>query len=239
MNIICDVLIVAVIVLCAVVGRHKGFVKTFFDLFGTILALLAAFFLNKPLASFLSEKIFHPMLSNRFTESLKKAAGSIQEKLDFSDLPLTQPVKDVLSRFHTDADAVGEAASNADRGGDVSRQVADSVTAPFANVLSAVVAFIVIFLASILVIRLLALAFDWIAKLPVLRTCNHALGLAVGLATGVLLAILLASLFSALEPVLQSRPEAFWNSFEADDTVVLRFFAKFDFMDLVTTYFKK
>ncbi len=148
-------------------------------------------------------------------------------------------MKNVLSRFHTDAGSVREAAETADPGGDVSRQVADSVTAPFANVLSAVVAFIVVFLAAILVIRLLALAFDWVARLPVLRSFNHVLGLLAGLVTGVLLAVLLASLLSALEPVLQSRPEAFWNGFSVEETVVLRFFAKFDFLDLVTHYFNR
>ncbi len=91
MNIICDVLLVLVIVLCAFFGRRKGFVKTFFDLFGTILAFFAAFFLNKPFAAFLSEKIFHPPLSNRFTESLRKAAGSIQENSIYPIFPAPTP----------------------------------------------------------------------------------------------------------------------------------------------------
>lgn len=237
MNILCDFFLLAVVVVCAVLGRKNGFVKTVFDLFGTLISFCVAWFLHDPLAGFLDQNVFRPFLAGRFLSALQESTGLSPDRIDLGNLPATQAVADLLSRFHTDPAGVGSAADAASGAGDVLRTAAETVVSPLSSLLAAVSAFVALLLVSFALIRILAAVFDWISRLPVLKTCNKALGLVAGLLLGLLIVFLLSAVLSAAAPLVHSLPGPFWQDFDPERTYVLRFFARFDFLQFITRYF--
>ena len=229
MNITSDLVLAAILILAAVIGRKRGFVKTVFGLFGSVIAFVASFFLCRPFGSFLEEKIFLPRLSERFLSSLEEVSGTVRDQLNFSSLPETSGVSDLLKRFGTNASAVSSAAS----GQSTAQAVAEKVVSPFSHMISIAAAFFIVFIAVTLLLKLAEVLLDLVAKIPGLKFSNHLLGLIAGLVWGVLLVAILSALLSELAPFIQSAASPFFRDFDPEKTFLLRFFRHFDFLGAV------
>ncbi len=223
MNLICDLLLIAIVVLCAWIGKRRGFIKTFFGLVGSLLSwgLTALFF--RPVGNFLSREFFSPALHRHFLHLLEQKAGSGEEHLEFSALP--ESCNEVLERYGVSAERIRDfAAEHAESGEQLAEKVADFVVDPIAGAIGNAVAFLVLFIVFTIAVRVLVKALDLISRLPILNFSNRFLGLAVGAVWGLVLAVLLSSLLALLEPGMRGSDYAFLQSFDLSRTFLVRFF---------------
>ena len=233
MNLICDGLIVAVVILCAVIGRKRGFIKTFFGLFENIVSFLIALFLARPVGNFLSERVVSPAMEKLFVRTIAQKAGVAAENVDWFHLP--DACLEFLKRFGVSLDFVRETATQkaGETGEKVAYSVASAATAPVAAAIGYAAAFILLFVACLLLVKLIIKLLDLAARLPGLKFSNRLLGLLIGAVQGVFLAYLLAVLLVHIAPGLQSADASFLRQFDPDQTVVIRFLNRFDFFSLI------
>ena len=229
MNMIFDALILLVIILSAWIGKKRGFIKTFFDFFGSLISFILASVLAKPVGSFLSEKYFEPAVRRFFVDAFLEKAGTDAQSIDFSALP--EPCKELLQRFQfSSADLEKVVSDTKETGADLLDRIASSVAGPIASAIGYAVAVFGLFLIFLFVLRLLVKLLDLIAKLPGLNFSNRSLGLLAGVALGLVLAVLLSSLIVLSEPLICKSEYAFLQSFDSKKTVLVRFFSSFDFL---------
>ncbi len=232
MNILADLILVAVIALCAFIGRKNGFVKTIFSFFSSIVAFIVASLLSRPIGAFLGENVFYPFFEKHVLTALSEGAGKSVAEIDFSALP--EACKAVLSRFQVTEEALkGFLAESGQTAGQATADaVGRYVAEPIAHSVGVAVAFAALFIVSLILLRILSRALDLISKLPVLNFSNRTLGLVIGLVFGLFIAFLLSGILSLSEPMLQGVENAFFQAFDVEETVLLKLFSKVDLLSV-------
>ena len=227
-HVIVDLIAAAVIIGFAVAGVLRGFVKTFFGLFGTILALAAALFLLSPLSTFLKEKWIGPGLSDFFLSRLTEETQQEAAEIDFSALP--ESAAALFERFGVSEEALNETLRKAGKnvGKELAAAMAERAVESVASLLSKAVAFLSVFLLASLLIWILATVLDLVAKVPGLKLPNRVFGLLAGLLEGAVLAYVFAVSMNLLAPVMRSSDQAWLNSFSVDKTFLVRFLSGLD-----------
>ena len=223
-----DLIAAAIIVLFTVWGYSRGFIKTFFGLFGFIIAIVIALVFTAPLASFLRDKVFEPALSSFFLKELSRETGQSAAEVDFSALPAGGA--DLFSRFGMTAEALAGhlLAAGKSVGQDVARSLAEAAVAGAAMALSRAVAFLSLFIMSVVLIRILARVLDLVAKLPVLHLSNRVFGLLAGLGEGLAIAFVFSRVLALLEPSLKGSDLAWLRNFSMEKTHLIRFLSGWD-----------
>ncbi len=227
MNWIADLLIVLILVLCTLIGKKRGFIKTFFGFFGSLIAFVVSSVLSKPVGTFLAEKCFSPVMNRVLLEALREKIGSV-ETVDFSVLP--ESAAEILEKFGTNADSINSflAAQSELAGQQLQDAVLDFIVRPVSIAAGVSVAFIVLFLVLAVGIRILVRALDLISKLPILNFSNRFLGAGIGFVWGVLLAVIVSAILTVAAPAMQNT--ALFAAFHPDETILVKLFSKLDFI---------
>lgn len=228
MNLICDAVILAVIVLMAFIGRKKGFVLTFFNFFGSIIAFVISSVFVRPFALLLKNGIFTPLFSKYVDSVISENLSSSVNTVDFSSLPA--PVLDMFAKFGRSAGDVEAFVheSIVENTEEALQKTIHFVVDPIAENISFALAFFLLFVFSMIVIRILSRVFDLIAKLPVLHFSNKLLGLVCGFVWGLFIAFILTQLLVLSEGALQSSENAMLSSFSIDKTILIKFLNDFN-----------
>jgi len=231
MNLILDLLIVAVVVLCAWIGKTRGFIRTIFGFLGSLISFFAASILARPVGNFLAEKFFSPAITRYFSALLSEQAQTEASKIDFSNLP--EACNEVLVRFGITSEQIGNLVEQgATSGAQALEKVAEFVVTPVAMSVGFAVAFVVLFVFFAVLIRILVKALDLISRLPILNFSNRILGLAAGALWGLFLAVLLSALLRISEPGLQGSGVPFLQNIDLEKTYLIRFLSKIDFFGI-------
>lgn len=232
MNIVVDLFLVLVIALCALIGKKRGFIKTFFGFFGTLLSFVLTSLISRPVSNVLSETLVYPFLKEHFLSSLADAAGQEVASLDFSRLP--EGADAVFSRYGAAAESIREriASGIQETGEALAEKVSEMVVRPFADSVSYAISFLVLFLVLAILIRLAVKVLDLISKLPGLNFSNRFLGFGIGLIWGFVIALVIAHVLTLAAPAIQGNESAFFSSFDPEKTYLLRFLKHLDVMKL-------
>jgi hypothetical protein len=103
MNYLFDFLVLALIIFCAWLGKRIGFVRSFFGFCGTLISFVVSSFLARPVAKWLCEIVFLPILEKVVADSVSEKVGQKLQDIDFANLP--DSVHQLLNLFGTDAEA--------------------------------------------------------------------------------------------------------------------------------------
>ncbi len=191
-----DVAALALVVLCALVYAHKGFVAGLLSFIGT----LAAMALAGALAWWLAPAVFDTFLRPGLTDNMAAtiAEGGFTNTRDFLQGILGFLPKDFLQ---TVTDALQ---ANLDfTAPDVAGLAVEQVIRPLVAPLVALVLFFALFVVLRLVLWVLRKATSVINRLPVIGALNGFLGLLMGILVGVLyllLAVLVVFALNAFKP---------------------------------------
>ncbi len=175
-----DIAVLAVIVIFALVGAKKGFVKSLIDFLGAFVAMIAAGILSLPAAQWVYDTFFHEALMEKIASTVTglDAVGAVQAV--FSEFP--ELVIRALS-------AAGITQSSVQAQVDGSTlDMAAAITAAISPMLIGLVrvlAMLVLFILLLVVIRALGTLVSGLFSLPLLNGMNKLLGFVFG----VLLAI--------------------------------------------------
>lgn len=225
MNLLCDTLILVFIVLCALIGKKRGFIKTFFAFFGGLVSFVVSSVLANPFGDFLSRKLFFPSLRSYFIESMTKKANS----LDLSSVP--EEALRFLQKFNfSKEDLESFLANQVSSGTQEIEMLADTVIKPISDSVGHAVALILLFILCAVVIRILVKVLNLISKLPILNFSNQTLGLVSGILLGVLLSVVFSSALELASPILQGSENKFLSTFDFEKTYLVRLFSSFDFL---------
>ncbi len=172
MNILLDLLVILIVVLFAFVGKTKGFVKTFFGFFGSIISFIFASVFAKPIGTFLSEKAIFPVLKKYFLATLSEKAGEKIHTFDYQSL--SETAKEFLLRFQISEEKVQSFSISAqDSFAEAGEKMAETVLTPFSESIGYAIAYITLFIVFSIAIRILVKVFNLFDKLPIIRFSNQ------------------------------------------------------------------
>ncbi len=185
---IIDIILIAGFVLTVVFAAKKGFAKIVLDIGATVLSLLTAYFLSRPVAAFVYDKVIKGMIEESLTEKLEKIPAKdalaqaralvdsipdglvrLGEKmgLDVNSLLLSIPKTDITL-------------------GQVSQSITESVFKPIVITLATAVCGLIIFIVASIVFGILVKIINKVFKLPLIKSVNRTLGGALGIVEGVI-----------------------------------------------------
>ena len=233
MSFFVDLIVIAVFVIALIAGWRKGFVRAIMRVVSLVGAVLTTWFLYKPVADFLYNKIFLSSISNYIQRAFDRDVAATGKSLSqlFAELP--EFFTNFLNRFSTAEKASEFFAGNSDA---TSGALSKFMAQPIAQTVSKVTAIIVLFFAAYFILMLLTRLLDKVVKLPLLNGVNKALGIALGALVGLAIAWVLAIAFHALLPQLNSLyPEAFKeNTFE--NTLIVRNLYNFNLFTVIDLF---
>ncbi len=188
--IILNVIVLLALLIPAVRGWIRGFVKTALHLLRFLGAFLLSCVFSKPLGTLIKDK----WLGAKFYDIVWKA---VSESFDGSTGTLTDSVpaglRALLETFGFDVN--GAASEAASEGEMMLESFATTVSDKLASIASVALAFVGIFIVSLLLLAIFAKFLTFlIEKIPLVRGLNRILGFGIGLLIGVFTAWTVAQL---------------------------------------------
>ena len=185
-SVLLNIIVLIVLVIPVVRGYLNGFVKTVMRLLRFVLAFIFALLLAKPLGMFLKST----WLGERFYGIVKSAFGdAFSGAVDSEGLTEALPsgIKTLLEAFGFDSASAAEQAAQA--GEEMIQKFVDMVSDRLASIASVALAFVLIIILSLILLKIFSGVLDFIVqKLPLIRGLNRLLGLGVGVLIGIVAA---------------------------------------------------
>ncbi|MGI6201785.1 MAG: CvpA family protein [Eubacteriales bacterium] len=225
MSLLIDLLLLAIIVVCAAVGVRRGFVRTIMGFVTFFASMLGAWYFTKPVSMWISESFLAERITDPIAQFIRRMLVPSLEPSEataklFSDMP--EALSSLLTRFGT-APSVAQsvAAESADAAGELAKFLAQ----PAVRVISDMLAFLLLFFGISLVLSIISAGLNAIFKLPVLSALNRAAGLAFGILVGALYAWVISYVLLLSVPYLtQVFPDQFTPA-TLSDTIIASWFA--------------
>ncbi len=200
MNWILDGGIVVLAVLLIWIGHRRGAIRSVIEFVGWIAALLAAALLGRPAADWVFATFLRGGLVTKFEQVISESVGaSAADRVT----AISDALPEYVRRFLNGESLATQIREAADAGAANGAQIlVDQVVGPVLTMVLQAVVTVLLFVAVLLVFRLIARAGDWIARLPVLHQLNQALGAIFGAAKAALLILLAAAVLRASAPLI-------------------------------------
>ena len=159
-------------------GYHNGFIKTVFSICAVFIAIIVASLGRETLGGILQDnETIYKAVNNKVIESMQieTEAKSVSEQTKFiNSLPVPKRLKEALEENNNKK--VYELMDTSKFGDYVSRYI----TIMILNT----IAFVILFVVTLILVRVLANVFDIISRLPVLNSINKIGGIGLGLVHG-------------------------------------------------------
>ena len=226
-NNIFDFILAVIILVGTIVGARKGFFKSVLRTFAGIISVVIAWLGTKQLSVIIKDKFIY----NAIEEKISNIIGSNIENTSVIDSDaLAKSVPDAfrlvakIARFD-----INEVAQSAiDRGQNAISDFSAAISSNIANIISVMIAFVVILLLSNLALRLLASALDVIFKnVPILKQINTILGFAFGFVCSVISAWIFSTTSFSLISLIRTYSPDFLEALVVDSTYLYKFFLDF------------
>lgn len=219
MNLIIDIILVAIIVIYFISGWRKGFIRTAMSLASFILAGVGAYCFYPIPSDLMYDNVFLPKISRM----IETAISSISEGITLDKLLTDKPelFTNIVEKY-SDMGKVEEfIQSGAER---TLTDLCDFIASPVARTISDVLGFIIAFIVLLIALKIVTFIIDKIFRLPVLNAANKTLGMLLGLLLGLLTAWLIASVIGGSVTALHTAfPDAVSETL-VEDSAVLKFF---------------
>ncbi|MBE7022088.1 MAG: CvpA family protein [Ruminococcaceae bacterium] len=177
---IADIIAVAIIVLLAVWGMKKGLVRSIFSLGSFLLSLILALSLYPAVSGFLEDSTIGDYVRINVYKVFDSETAESQATQEEPDLHLPQSL----------SSAITGAAEQA------TETVKESMAETVASLALKLLGILAVFLLVRVILWVVLLIFDAVAKLPVLKSANKLLGGALGAVYGVLAVYLILALLT-------------------------------------------
>ena len=223
MGALLDVVSVVILVVCIWSAARRGFVKTIIGFVGTLLAVAAA-------ASVIRVRLVGPFFERTVGDYLMTYMSGVGESAEafaeqFNQLLAEMPevLEAYLRRFSVSPEEVRQSfeASSLESAKDAA---VSAISTPLSQAVSNALGFLLVFVAALLLIKLLTVLLDTAAKLPLLRSVNKGLGVALGAVQGVLIVLVFAGVMTHLAPFLENYMTTAFDANTISSTLVFKYF---------------
>ena len=229
MNFVIDIILLAIIVLSIFLGWKKGFVRTVLNSLSFFIAIILTGLLYGYVYDWLYPKFFLPKITDIINDMVVKVTDGATLDSLFNKLP--QSFTDLIGKFTTVPQAKDYYSANPNAS--VS-SFSEFLASPVASTIGKVLCFILVFIAIMLLLKLVGFLLDSVCKLPLIKSANKLLGILAGIILGFLFAWLLSEAISVLLPKLTL---LFPNVFGEDileKSFVLKYLALFNPFSFIT-----
>ena len=228
MSLVFDIIILVVCVTSIILGAKRGFIKSVMGVCTLIAALCLSYAFMPTVSTYIRNSEIIDNISESIGDTIKSLSRSEEGGYDlekmFADMP--DAFQQILDRYDADDNALAESIPPENSATeDVVDSLASTIAAPVADVISNVTAFLLIFIASVAVLKLLTWLLDMLFQLPVLKTANTMLGLLVGVVIALFWAWVLCPLSITFIRAMASISPELFNESVIDNSVILSYFA--------------
>lgn len=234
MGIILDIILLIIALVCIVYGAKKGFFKSVMSLVTNVLALLLSYTFTPSL----SHTLYNNVVLSKVGGGIAKTFASIAESGEAYDLSLlleSQQFTDTVKQCGADMTAVEAVVAEGGSGIDAVERVAYTVAHPVSLALSDIMAFIVIFAASLIVLKIIVWVVGLLFRLPVLRELDRTLGLVFGIVTALLSVTVFAVLTESVVDILSTLYPGSFSYNIIESSLVLELLAKYNVLTFINS----
>ena len=189
MSIIIDLVIIAIIALCVLVGYHKGLTGSILKIVSFVLALIIAFILFKPVSNFIINKT---NWDENLEQAIKQSILKDEEKTNGETQQENMP--EVITDYINNAvEKAGNEAKTA-----IVNSTARDVAIMIINIAVAITLFIV---SKIILLLVKGLA-NLLTKLPVIKQCDKLGGIIFGILQSLAIIYIALAIISFASPMM-------------------------------------
>jgi uncharacterized membrane protein required for colicin V production len=226
-NNIFDFILAVIILVGTIVGARKGFFKSILRTFAGIISVVLAWIGTKQLSAIIKDKFVYNAVEAKVSSII---GANIENSSVLDSDALIKSVPDAFRLIAKIAKYdINDAAQKAiDGGRNAISDFSAAISSNIANIISVMIAFVVILLISNLALRLLAAASDVIFKnVPILKQINAILGFAFGFVCSVISAWIFSTTSFSLISLIRTYSPDFLDAFVVESTYLYKFFLEF------------
>ncbi len=222
MSVILDVIVVAIIAICALLAAKRGFVRTFLEVVGFLAAILIAINISTPIADFIYDKAVSPSIEKTVVTAIHEAATSTSDAITntiWEKLPgfvSNAAEKSGITKDTVSNKLVGGADSAA-----IAQNITDEVLSPIATTVIKYIVTAIVFVILLIVVKFLARLINSLFKKSLLGGANAALGGVLGAAKGIIYTVLFCIVISLITNV--SKDNFFITNEIIENTTIFKF----------------
>lgn len=193
MEYIVDIIIVLIISLSTYIGYRRGLIKAVLHIFSFVLAIILALALYKPMSNIIINSTeIDDSLKTTIYEKLAPQELTVENAQALQEQSVPQNIIDNITKYIQDA--------STDAQEDVATVISEKLTELIINVGVGILVFII---AKIL-LSLIKVIGEWIAKIPIIKQLNKVGGLAYGVIRGILIVYVAFALIMLINPLINS-----------------------------------
>lgn len=196
MSILIDIIVLAVIVICTIIGYKKGLIKVAVGVLGFFIAIIIALVLYTPISNFIINNTnIKTSIKNSISDTVKSYV--IKEENNGNENENQQESK-VMATY---IDGIVEKQKEIVVTGE--KELIDTVSDNVATNIIRIAVAISVFLISKIILLFVKVLADFIAKLPIIKQFNKAGGLIYGVLQGILIVYIVFAVISLISPMLK------------------------------------
>lgn len=197
-----DIVVAIIILISALVGLKKGFMKTILSFAGFFVSLIVSYFLLKPVISALKGTALDNFILNK-SQQILSGFGNIMVKEIPSYEMLIETLSEKIPAFL--AEALAKPLSEL-IGSNANMTLAEILAPNLANILMNIVVYIGLVLIISIILAIVKAIIKTIVELPIIKQIDRLLGFVLGAAMGVLVVYLILLLMSLLNGMELLKP---------------------------------
>lgn len=223
MSLAIDIILAIIIILPVILGIKRGFFKTVMGLVSVLIAICASYILTPYLSPLCRDKIVEPYMRTPVESQIESMLDASGETFDTESLENLSEIPDVVKNI---CDTFGIDIQDIKSNEEIDKQspdqsISDHITELILSRTAYIIAFISVFIAAAIVLRIITIILCAICKMPILNSINRIAGAVFGFCFGGISAFVIAKLLILLLPTLVSvNPELFGGA--AEQSVLLK-----------------
>ena len=201
MNFLVDLVLLLLICGFTITGFRKGFVKTLITSFKNLAAFAVAWMFSSQLGEWLKDRFFMEKAKDTIGKRIAEFLGTNDStSVDLQSLLEAEHSGFVkfLEKMDIDIASLNEVFSSGNS--NINEAIGEYIAEPCVNALSSVLAFVLLFVGTLLVIFIAGIILGALVKLPILKGTNKLIGGILGLILGVFWAFIITALVRMVIP---------------------------------------
>ena len=223
-----DIFYALVALIIVILFAYRGFFASVFHFGRYIASAIVAYSFGPALSRFLYEKWVFPGIAAPVAEKVENFLNNTMGSVDIEGLVETLPP---LVKKFADVDALcAKYGAAVDSFHEVAEEFSSTVAAPLASLISNAIAYVVIFFAAVLLLKLLVFLLDkFFDSIPLLKAINHILGMLLGVLAAFLALAGITWLIGVLISLLGDHE---WLRLFAEQSKLFGYFQELSFFNL-------
>lgn len=177
-NYIVDIIYLLIAVITIFIFTKRGFIQSLLNHGKFIIAIALSCVFGKKVGALFYNKFFYERIYSWISSKISSVFTSISDKISVDKL--TDEIPFIVKQFVTPEKIKEQFGTAVDNAGSTATEIAQYISEPFARLVSNFIAYILVFLLSLVLLFIIGKLFDLITMIPVIHGINKFLGFLLG-----------------------------------------------------------